>query len=164
MGKKDKKAYQAFLKAHGEGKGSSGNSFLSINTNKSKKEVKKRVEEVRKSTPKKSGSQGYKEYQKIHSGNGSSGYSFLSTNTNKSKKEVKKRVKEVRKSHLLLLHSVIVMKHGKRRRTVTLTGSVRLLLVPEILFWQQGKPQNIIPKSVRDSSLSRKREERVFRR
>lgn len=98
MGKKDKKAYQAFLKAHGEGKGSSGNSFLSINTNKSKKEVKKRVKEVRKSTPKKSGSQGYKEYQKIHSGNGSSGYSFLSTNTNKSKKEVKKRVKEVRKS------------------------------------------------------------------
>ena len=56
MGKKDKKAYEAYLKAH-KGKGSSGNSFLSTNTNKSKKEVKKRVKAVRKSTPKKSGSQ-----------------------------------------------------------------------------------------------------------
>lgn len=96
MGKKDKKAYKAYLNAN-KGKGSSGNSFLSTNTNKSKKEVKKRVKEVRKSTPKKSGSQVYKEYQKIHSGNGSTGNTFLSTNAN-NKKEVKKRVKEVRKS------------------------------------------------------------------
>lgn len=94
MGKKDKKAYEAYLKAH-KGKGSSGNSFLSTNTNKSKKEVKKRVKEVRKSTPKKSGSQVYKEYQKIHSGNGSTGNTFLSTNANKSKKEVKRRVQSV---------------------------------------------------------------------
>lgn len=94
MGKKDKKAYEAYLKAH-KGKGSSGNSFLSTNTNKSKKEVKKRVKEVRKSTPKKSGSQAYREYQNIHSGNGSTGNSFLSTNTNKSKKEVKRRVQSV---------------------------------------------------------------------
>ena len=94
MGKKDKKAYQAYLKAH-KGKGSSGNSFLSTNTNKSKKEVKKRVNAVKKSTPKKSGSQAYKEYQNIHSGNGSSGNTFLSTNANKSKKEVKRRVQSV---------------------------------------------------------------------
>lgn len=94
MGKKDKKAYEAYLKAH-KGKGSSGNSFLSTNTNKSKKEVKKRVKAVRKSTPKKSGSQAYREYQNIHSGNGSTGNSFLSTNTNKSKKEVKRRVQSV---------------------------------------------------------------------
>lgn len=94
MGKKDKKAYEAYLKAH-KGKGSSGNSFLSTNTNKSKKEVKKRVKAVRKSTPKKSGSQAYREYQNIHSGNGSSGNSFLSTNANKSKKEVKRRVQSV---------------------------------------------------------------------
>lgn len=94
MGKKDKKAYQAYLKAH-KGKGSSGNSFLSTNTNKSKKEVKKRVKAVRKSTPKKSGSQAYREYQKIHSGNGSTGNTFLSTNANKSKKEVKRRVQSV---------------------------------------------------------------------
>lgn len=94
MGKKDKKAYQAYLKAH-KGKGSSGNSFLSTNTNKSKKEVKKRVKEVRKSTPKKSGSQAYREYQNIHSGNGSTGNTFLSTNANKSKKEVKRRVQSV---------------------------------------------------------------------
>lgn len=94
MGKKDKKAYEAYLKAH-KGKGSSGNSFLSTNTNKSKKEVKKRVKAVRKSTPKKSGSQAYREYQNIHSGNGSTGNSFLSTNTNKSKKEVKRRVQRV---------------------------------------------------------------------
>ena len=94
MGKKDKKAYQAYLNAH-KGKGSSGNSFLSTNTNKSKKEVKKRVKAVRKSTPKKSGSQAYREYQNIHSGNGSTGNTFLSTNTNKSKKEVKRRVQSV---------------------------------------------------------------------
>ena len=94
MGKKDKKAYQAYLKAH-KGKGSSGNSFLSTNTNKSKKEVKKRVKAVRKSTPKKSGSQAYREYQNIHSGNGSTGNTFLSTNANKSKKEVKRRVQSV---------------------------------------------------------------------
>lgn len=94
MGKKDKKAYEAYLKAH-KGKGSSGNSFLSTNTNKSKKEVKKRVKAVRKSTPKKSGSQAYREYQNIHSGNGSTGNSFLSTNANKSKKEVKRRVQRV---------------------------------------------------------------------
>ena len=94
MGKKDKKAYQAYLKAH-KGKGSSGNSFLSTNTNKSKKEVKKRVKEVRKSTPKKSGSQAYREYQNIHSGNGSTGNTFQSTNANKSKKEVKRRVQSV---------------------------------------------------------------------
>lgn len=94
MGKKDKKAYQAYLKAH-KGKGSSGNSFLSTNTNKSKKEVKKRVNEVKKSTPKKSGSQAYKEYQNIHSGNGSTGNTFQSTNANKSKKEVKRRVQSV---------------------------------------------------------------------
>lgn len=94
MGKKDKKAYEAYLKAH-KGKGSSGNSFLSTNTNKSKKEVKKRVKEVRKSTPKKSGSQAYREYQNIHSGNGSTGNTFLSTNANKSKKEVKRRVQSV---------------------------------------------------------------------
>jgi murein DD-endopeptidase MepM/ murein hydrolase activator NlpD len=94
LGKKDKKAYEAYLKAH-KGKGSSGNSFLSTNTNKSKKEVKKRVKAVRKSTPKKSGSQAYREYQNIHSGNGSTGNSFLSTNTNKSKKEVKRRVQSV---------------------------------------------------------------------
>jgi murein DD-endopeptidase MepM/ murein hydrolase activator NlpD len=94
LGKKDKKAYEAYLKAH-KGKGSSGNSFLSTNTNKSKKEVKKRVKAVRKSTPKKSGSQAYREYQNIHSGNGSTGNSFLSTNTNKSKKEVKRRVQRV---------------------------------------------------------------------
>lgn len=94
MGKKDKKAYEAYLKAH-KGKGSSGNSFLSTNTNKSKKEVKKRVKAARKSTPKKSGSQAYREYQNIHSGNGSTGNSFLSTNANKSKKEVKRRVQRV---------------------------------------------------------------------
>lgn len=94
MGKKDKKAYQAYLNAH-KGKGSSGNSFLSTNTNKSKKEVKKRVKEVRKSTPKKSGSQAYREYQNIHSGNGSSGNTFQSTNANKSKREVKRRVQSV---------------------------------------------------------------------
>lgn len=94
MGKKDKKAYQAYLKAH-KGKGSSGNSFLSTNTNKSKKEVKKRVNAVKKSTPKKSGSQAYKEYQNTHSGNGSSGNTFQSTNANKSKKEVKRRVQSV---------------------------------------------------------------------
>lgn len=94
MGKKDKKAYEAYLKAH-KGKGSSGNSFLSTNTNKSKKEVKKRVKEVRKSTPKKSGSQAYREYQNIHSGNGSTGNTFQSTNANKSKKEVKRRVQSV---------------------------------------------------------------------
>lgn len=94
MGKKDKKAYQAYLKAH-KGKGSSGNSFLSTNTNKSKKEVKNRVKEVRKATPKKSGSQAYREYQNIHSGNGSTGNSFQSTNANKSKKEVKRRVQSV---------------------------------------------------------------------
>ena len=94
MGKKDKKAYEAYLKAH-KGKGSSGNSFLSTNTNKSKKEVKNRVKEVRKSTPKKSGSQAYREYQNIHSGNGSTGNSFQSTNANKSKKEVKRRVQSV---------------------------------------------------------------------
>ena len=94
MGKKDKKAYKAYLNAH-KGKGSSGNSFLSTNTNKSKKEVKKRVKAVRKSTPKKSGSQAYKEYQNIHSGNGSTGNTFLSTNANKSKKEVKRRVQNV---------------------------------------------------------------------
>ena len=94
MGKKDKKAYKAYLNAH-KGKGSSGNSFLSTNTNKSKKEVKKRVKEVRKSTPKKSGSQAYKEYQNIHSGNGSTGNTFQSTNANKSKKEVKRRVQSV---------------------------------------------------------------------
>lgn len=94
MGKKDKKAYEAYLKAH-KGKGSSGNSFLSTNTNKSKKEVKKRVKAVRKSTPKKSGSQAYREYQNIHSGNGSSGNTFQSTNANKSKKEVKRRVQSV---------------------------------------------------------------------
>lgn len=94
MGKKDKKAYEAYLKAH-KGKGSSGNSFLSTNTNKSKKEVKKRVNEVRKSTPKKSGSQAYREYQNIHSGNGSTGNTFQSTNANKSKKEVKRRVQSV---------------------------------------------------------------------
>lgn len=94
MGKKDKKAYEAYLKAH-KGKGSSGNSFLSTNTNKSKKEVKKRVKEVRKATPKKSGSQAYKEYQNIHSGNGSTGNTFQSTNANKSKKEVKRRVHSV---------------------------------------------------------------------
>jgi murein DD-endopeptidase MepM/ murein hydrolase activator NlpD len=94
LGKKDKKAYQAYLKAH-KGKGSSGNSFLSTNTNKSKKEVKKRVKAVRKSTPKKSGSQAYREYQNIHSGNGSTGNTFLSTNANKSKKEVKRRVQSV---------------------------------------------------------------------
>lgn len=94
MGKKDKKAYEAYLKAH-KGKGSSGNSFLSTNTNKSKKEVKKRVKAVRKSTPKKSGSQAYREYQNIHSGNGSTGNTFLSTNANKSKKEVKRRVQSV---------------------------------------------------------------------
>ena len=89
-----KKAYQAYLKAH-KGKGSSGYSFLSTNTNESKKEVKKRVKEVRKSTHKKSGSQAYREYQNIHSGNGSTGNSFLSTNANKSKKEVKRRVQSV---------------------------------------------------------------------
>lgn len=94
MGKKDKKAYKAYLNAH-KGKGSSGNSFLSTNTNKSKKEVKKRVKAVRKSTPKKSGSQAYREYQNIHSGNGSTGNTFLSTNANKSKKEVKRRVQSV---------------------------------------------------------------------
>lgn len=94
MGKKDKKAYEAYLKAH-KGKDSSGNSFLSTNTNKSKKEVKKRVKEVRKSTPKKSGSQAYREYQNIHSGNGSTGNTFQSTNANKSKKEVKRRVQSV---------------------------------------------------------------------
>ena len=94
MGKKDKKAYKAYLNAH-KGKGSSGNSFLSTNTNKSKKEVKKRVKEVRKSTPKKSGSQAYREYQNIHSGNGSTGNTFQSTNANKSKKEVKRRVQSV---------------------------------------------------------------------
>lgn len=94
MGKKDKKAYEAYLKAH-KGKGSSGNSFLSTNTNKSKKEVKKRVKEVRKATPKKSGSQAYREYQNIHSGNGSTGNTFQSTNANKSKKEVKRRVQGV---------------------------------------------------------------------
>ena len=94
MGKKDKKAYEAYLKAH-KGKGSSGNSFLSTNTNKSKKEVKKRVKEVRKSTHKKSGSQAYREYQNIHSGNGSTGNTFQSTNANKSKKEVKRRVQSV---------------------------------------------------------------------
>lgn len=94
MGKKDKKAYKAYLNAH-KGKGSSGYSFLSTNTNKSKKEVKKRVKEVRKSTPKKSGSQAYREYQNIHSGNGSTGNTFLSTNANKSKKEVKRRVQSV---------------------------------------------------------------------
>lgn len=94
MGKKDKKAYEAYLKAH-KGKGSSGYSFLSTNTNKSKKEVKKRVKAVRKSTPKKSGSQAYREYQNIHSGNGSTGNTFLSTNANKSKKEVKRRVQSV---------------------------------------------------------------------
>lgn len=94
MGKKDKKAYEAYLKAH-KGKGSSGNSFLSTNTNKSKKEVKKRVKAVRKSTPKKSGSQAYREYQNIHSGNGSTGNTFQSTNANKSKKEVKRRVQSV---------------------------------------------------------------------
>lgn len=94
MGKKDKKAYQAYLNAH-KGKGSSGNSFLSTNTNKSKKEVKKRVKAVRKSTPKKSGSQAYREYQNIHSGNGSTGNTFQSTNANKSKKEVKRRVQSV---------------------------------------------------------------------
>lgn len=94
MGKKDKKAYQAYLNAH-KGKGSSGNSFLSTNTNKSKKEVKKRVNEVKKSTPKKSGAQAYKEYQNIHSGNGSTGNTFQSTNANKSKKEVKRRVQSV---------------------------------------------------------------------
>lgn len=94
MGKKDKKAYEAYLKAH-KGKGSSGNSFLSTNTNKSKKEVKKRVKEVRKATPKKSGSQAYREYQNIHSGNGSTGNTFQSTNANKSKKEVKRRVQSV---------------------------------------------------------------------
>lgn len=94
MGKKDKKAYEAYLKAH-KGKGSSGNSFLSTNANKSKKEVKKRVKEVRKSTPKKSGSQAYREYQNIHSGNGSTGNTFQSTNANKSKKEVKRRVQSV---------------------------------------------------------------------
>ena len=94
MGKKDKKAYEAYLKAH-KGKGSSGNSFLAINTNKSKKEVSKRVKEVKKSTPKKSGSQAYKEYQNIHSGNGSTGNTFQSTNANKSKKEVKRRVQSV---------------------------------------------------------------------
>lgn len=94
MGKKDKKAYEAYLKAH-KGKGSSGNSFLSTNTNKSKKEVKKRVKEVRKATPKKSGSQAYREYQNIHSWNGSTGNTFQSTNANKSKKEVKRRVQSV---------------------------------------------------------------------
>jgi murein DD-endopeptidase MepM/ murein hydrolase activator NlpD len=94
LGKKDKKAYKAYLNAH-KGKGSSGYSFLSTNTNKSKKEVKKRVKEVRKSTPKKSGSQAYREYQNIHSGNGSTGNTFLSTNANKSKKEVKRRVQSV---------------------------------------------------------------------
>ena len=94
MGKKDKKAYQAYLNAH-KGKGSSGNSFLSTNTNKSKKEVKKRVKAVRKSTPKKSGSQAYREYQNIHSGNGSTGNTFQSTNANKSKKEVNRRVQSV---------------------------------------------------------------------
>lgn len=94
MGKKDKKAYEAYLKAH-KGKGSSGNSFLSTNTNKSKKQVKKRVNEVRKATPKKSGSQAYREYQNIHSGNGSTGNTFQSTNANKSKKEVKRRVQSV---------------------------------------------------------------------
>lgn len=94
MGKKDKKAYKAYLNAH-KGKGSSGNSFLSTNTNKSKKEVKKRVNEVKKSTPKKSGAQAYKEYQNIHSGNGSTGNTFQSTNANKSKKEVKRRVQSV---------------------------------------------------------------------
>lgn len=94
MGKKDKKAYKAYLNAH-KGKGSSGNSFLSTNTNKSKKEVKKRVKAVRKSTPKKSGSQAYREYQNIHSGNGSTGNTFQSTNANKSKKEVKRRVQSV---------------------------------------------------------------------
>ena len=94
MGKKDKKAYEAYLKAH-KGKGSSGNSFLSTNTNKSKKEVSKRVNEVKKSTPKKSGSQAYREYQNIHSGNGSTGNTFQSTNANKSKKEVKRRVQSV---------------------------------------------------------------------
>lgn len=94
MGKKDKKAYEAYLKAH-KGKGSSGNSFLSTNTNKSKKQVKKRVNEVRKTTHKKSGSQAYREYQNIHSGNGSTGNTFQSTNANKSKKEVKRRVQSV---------------------------------------------------------------------
>lgn len=94
MGKKDKKAYKAYLNAH-KGKGSSGNSFLSTNTNKSKKEVKKRVNEVKKSTPKKSGAQAYREYQNIHSGNGSTGNTFQSTNANKSKKEVKRRVQSV---------------------------------------------------------------------
>lgn len=94
MGKKDKKAYEAYLKAH-KGKGSSGNSFLSTNTNKSKKEVRKRVKEVRKATPKKSGSQAYREYQNTHSGNGSTGNTFQSTNANKSKKEVKRRVQSV---------------------------------------------------------------------
>lgn len=94
MGKKDKKAYESYLKAH-KGKGSSGNSFLSTNTNKSKKEVKKRVKAVRKATPKKSGSQAYREYQNIHSGNGSTGNTFQSTNANKSKKEVKRRVQSV---------------------------------------------------------------------
>lgn len=94
MGKKDKKAYEAYLKAH-KGKGSSGNSFLSTNTNKSKKQVKKRVNEVRKTTHKKSGSQAYREYRNIHSGNGSTGNTFQSTNANKSKKEVKRRVQSV---------------------------------------------------------------------
>ena len=94
MGKKDKKAYEAYLKAH-KGKGSSGSSFLSANTNKSKKEVKRRVKEVRKATPKKSGSQAYREYQNIHSGNGSTGNTFQSTNANKSKKEVRRRVQSV---------------------------------------------------------------------